>query len=161
MLIMVINEGIIVHKERKKPCYKLGWCPYDDITWSFKQVKRDSKFTCSIFQRHCPVFYISEDVVESSLEKHQKSDKLTEDFTDSFFRSRWFEREKEKFMHNYGAKPCSILNYCPYGELTHALREKDPLIEMTCKLYGKTCPVFYLRCGYSDKKYREDGSCGF
>jgi len=158
---MVINAGKIVHKEREKPCYQLGMCPYDEITWSFKQVKKDSNFTCLVFSRHCPVFYISEDVVETSLKRHQRSDKLTEDFTDSIFRNRWFYREKEKHIHPYEKKPCHQLKYCPYGELIYTLRENDSTSEMTCKLYNRTCPIFYLGCGHSDKKYRENGSGGF
>lgn len=157
---MTINQGKIVSKDREKPCYKLGWCPYNDITWSFKEEEDSSEYTCSIFSRHCPVFYLGVSVIEGSRELPRKSNELIEDFTDPFFRKEWFHREKEKYLHN-NTKPCYDLGYCPYGELIYALRKCESLTKMTCKLYSRTCPVFYLGCGFSDKKHRENGSSGF
>jgi hypothetical protein len=154
---MAINQGKIVSKDREKPCYELGWCPFNDITWSFKEDEDSSEYTCSIFSRHCPVFYLRVSVVEGSRELPTKSNELIEDFTDHFFRKEWFHREKEKYISKIHEKPCHQLGYCPYGELVYSLAKTESTDEIVCRLFNRTCPVFFLARNFSEKKFRRDG----
>ena len=44
-------------------------------------------------------------------------------------------------------KPCSILQYCPYGILVEAFRIRHSLkngSKYSCELFGHDCPIFYL-----------------
>jgi hypothetical protein len=65
-----LNTSEIIDKTSKKPCHRLGWCPYGKLIEEFPIREEESEFTCKIFQHDCPVFYH----VEYTAEKYGKED---------------------------------------------------------------------------------------
>lgn len=64
---MWLNNECIVESNvnKKKPCHKLGYCPYGQLVEEFLlRNPRHKKFSCRLFGHDCPVFYHAEDVTE-------------------------------------------------------------------------------------------------
>lgn len=60
-----LNTKKIIIKNIKKPCYKLGYCPYGQLVEEFLiRKKRNKKFSCKTFGHDCPVFYHAEMITE-------------------------------------------------------------------------------------------------
>lgn len=45
-------------------------------------------------------------------------------------------------------KPCEILEYCPYGPLVEEFPLLDTPDDMSCRIFGHQCPVFYTAEGF-------------
>jgi hypothetical protein len=41
------------------------------------------------------------------------------------------------------SKPCQTLEYCPYGPLVEQFPLLDKRDDMSCRIFGHQCPVFY------------------
>ena len=52
-------------------------------------------------------------------------------------------------------KPCKKLGWCPYGQLVEAFPLKDERNEVSCKLFGHDCPMFYHAEDASEDKKEE------
>ena len=50
--------------KKKKPCKKLGYCPYGKLVEEFKLKEITDKFSCKTFGHDCPVYYMAEDITE-------------------------------------------------------------------------------------------------
>ena len=65
-----MNTSEIIDKNAKKPCHRLGWCPYGKLVEEFPIGQQDSEFICKVFQHDCPIFYH----IEYTSEKYGKED---------------------------------------------------------------------------------------
>ena len=50
--------------KKRKPCKKLGYCPYGKLVEEFKLKEIQDKFSCKTFGHDCPVYYLGEDITE-------------------------------------------------------------------------------------------------
>jgi hypothetical protein len=50
--------------KKKKPCYKLGYCPYGSLVEEYPITKLRTKFSCKTFGHNCPMFYLAEEITE-------------------------------------------------------------------------------------------------
>lgn len=132
------NDGIIVNKQFEKPCHGLGWCPYGSLVESFRIRKTPSNYLCSEFGHDCPVFYISADFSEDSIEISPPDDKLKDNIKE------WYVFTIHKAITRQFIKPCHDLGWCPYGSLGEDFKpytiDNNKFI---CKLFSHFCPVFY------------------
>lgn len=142
------NESIMVNKNAEKPCNMLKWCPYGGLVEAFRIRKSITKYTCEVFGHDCPVFYISEKVIEKSLNKP----KFNEELINEAKRIR-FKHLKKYFRPEF-EKPCRPLNYCPYGVISLVSKKRNVNTEYTCKLFGFDCPVFY-KAEYASEKFEK------
>jgi len=149
------NESIMVDENAEKPCYVLNWCPYGGLVEAFRIRREISRHTCQVFGHDCPVFYISEKVIEKSLNRP----KFNEELRNEAKRIR-FKHLKKYFRPEF-EKPCKLLNYCPYGVISLVSKTRSVDNEFTCKLFGFDCPVFY-KAEYAseelEKKIKSDMS---
>jgi hypothetical protein len=59
-----VNTKKIINPKAKKPCHKLGYCPYGQIVELYPLRVKRSKYSCKVFGHDCPVFYTSEKLAE-------------------------------------------------------------------------------------------------
>lgn len=59
-----LNTNEIIDTTAKKPCHRLGWCPYGKLIEEFPTSEESSNFTCEVFHHDCPVFYHIENTSE-------------------------------------------------------------------------------------------------
>jgi len=61
-----INNKFIIHKTGmiKKPCNKLGFCPYGQLVEEYPLKEKVDKVSCDVFGHDCPVFYMAEFIKE-------------------------------------------------------------------------------------------------
>ena len=149
------NESIMVDENAKKPCYVLNWCPYGGLVEAFRIRREISRYTCQVFGHDCPVFYISEKVIEKSLTRP----KFSEELKNEAKRIRF--KHLKKYLRPEFEKPCKLLNYCPYGVICLTSKKREVDSEFTCKFFGFDCPVFY-KAEYAseelEKKIKSDMS---
>ncbi|KKK45606.1 hypothetical protein LCGC14_0998130 [marine sediment metagenome] len=69
-----LNTSEIIYKNAKKPCHRLGWCPYGKLVEEFPMNQQTSEFNCKVFYHDCPIFYH----IEYTSEKYGKEDYETE-----------------------------------------------------------------------------------
>ena len=48
----------------KKPCNKLGFCPYGQLVEEYPLKEKVDKVSCDVFGHDCPVFYMAEFIKE-------------------------------------------------------------------------------------------------
>ncbi|TKJ22336.1 MAG: hypothetical protein CEE43_07230 [Promethearchaeota archaeon Loki_b32] len=137
-----VNRGVRVCLNVIKPCYNLGWFPYNSLTWSFCYREEISKYICALFNRDCSVFYLSAELTKNSPLITKPPKELKEDFQDPFYKKTFFRRRR--ITPRGYSKPCHQLEFCPYNSLTDALSQSKKITEFTCKLFNKECPVKYL-----------------
>ena len=65
-----LNISEIIDKNAKKPCHRLGWCPYGKLIEEFPIREQFNDFTCKVFQHDCPIFYH----IEYTSEKYSQED---------------------------------------------------------------------------------------
>ena len=65
-----LNVSEIIDKNAKKPCHRLGWCPYGKLIEEFPIREQLNDFTCKVFQHDCPIFYH----IEYTSEKYSQED---------------------------------------------------------------------------------------
>ena len=65
-----LNISEIIDKNAKKPCHRLGWCPYGKLIEEFPIREQPNDFTCKVFQHDCPIFYH----IEYTSEKYSQED---------------------------------------------------------------------------------------
>ncbi|TKJ19803.1 MAG: hypothetical protein CEE43_14470 [Promethearchaeota archaeon Loki_b32] len=143
------NESIMVDENAEKPCYILKWCPYGGLVEAFRIRREISRYTCQVFGHDCPVFYISEKVIEKSLNRP----KFNEELRNEAKRIR-FKHLKKYFRPEF-EKPCILLKYCPYGVISLVSKKRNVYNEFTCKLFGFDCPVFY-KAEYASEKLEKE-----
>lgn len=71
-----LNNSKIIDSnlKKKKPCYKLGYCPYGCIVEAFPLPKKRRKISCGIFDHDCPMFYNAEDLSIFARGKQKKKE---------------------------------------------------------------------------------------
>ena len=131
------NESVMVDKNAEKPCYVLNWCPYGGLVEAFRIRKGITKYTCQVFRHDCPVFYISEEIDEESINNPEFNEALLNEAKRIRF------KHLKKYFRSEFEKPCKLLNYCPYGVISLVSKKRNIDTEFTCKLFGFDCPVFY------------------
>lgn len=52
-----LNNHTMKHPYAKKPCYKLGYCPYGSLMCVFPS-SEDESLNCTTFTNDCPIFYL-------------------------------------------------------------------------------------------------------
>lgn len=57
---------------------------------------------------------------------------------------QWAEKVGWKKRVNAVCKPCWELKYCPYGVLVEQFPLQEDRSDMSCRIYGHDCPVFYV-----------------
>ena len=139
------NESIMVDESMRKPCYTLDWCPYGGLVEAFRIRKEITRFTCKVFGHDCPVFYISQKVVETSNNKPEYSPQLLHEAKRIRF------KHLKKYLRPEFEKPCKLLKFCPYGVISLVSKKREVDSEFTCKLFGFDCPVFY-KAEYASEK---------
>lgn len=65
-----LNTSEIIDKNAKKPCHRLGWCPYGKLVEEFPIKEQKSEYTCKVFHHDCPIFYH----IEYTSEKYSQED---------------------------------------------------------------------------------------
>jgi len=65
-----LNISEIIDKNAKKPCHRLGWCPYGKLVEEFPIREQVNDFTCKVFPHDCPIFYH----IEFTSEKYSQED---------------------------------------------------------------------------------------
>lgn len=63
--------------------------------------------------------------------------------------SRFFN--KGVIVVEYIAKPCWLLDWCPYGALVEDFRIRNLGSKFTCKVFDHDCPVFYISHKMTEK----------
>ena len=48
------------------------------------------------------------------------------------------------------SKPCHILGYCPYGQLVEEFPLDVQPSDISCKVFGHNCPVYYCAESFSE-----------
>jgi hypothetical protein len=94
-----LNNTEIVDRNAKKPCHRLGYCPYGSIIEEFPIRDGTSDFTCKIFRHDCPIFYCIEYSAEKynledykrEIEELYKIDGLNEVFNNDKIAGYWYE----------------------------------------------------------------------
>jgi hypothetical protein len=56
----------------------------------------------------------------------------------------WAEKVGWKKRVSAVCKPCWELKYCPYGVLVEQFPLQEDRNDMSCRIYGHDCPVFYV-----------------
>lgn len=68
-----LNTSEIIEKNAKKPCHRLGWCPYGKLVEEFPLREQISEISCKVFQHDCPIFYhieyTSEEFIKEDYER--------------------------------------------------------------------------------------------
>lgn len=93
-----LNTSEIIDKNAKKPCHRLGWCPYGKLVEEFPIREEVNDFTCLVFHHDCPIFshieYTSEEYSQEDYEKEIKNlyDKggLSEIFSNDKIAEYWY-----------------------------------------------------------------------
>lgn len=87
-----LNTSKIIDQKAKKPCHRLGLCPYGKVVEEFTIGDKDNELTCNVFHHHCPIFYL----VEISSEKYNQEDyeKEIEELFDKGGLSKVFSKDK-------------------------------------------------------------------
>lgn len=52
-----LNTSEIIDKDAKKPCHRLGYCPYGKLVEGFPIREQVIQLTCEVFNHDCPIFY--------------------------------------------------------------------------------------------------------
>ena len=141
----MIHNPIELDENAKKPCHTLDWCPYGGLVEAFRIRKEITNYTCEVFGHDCPVFYISQIVVEGSFDSPEFNDQLISEAKRIRF------KHLKKYLRPEFEKPCTLLNYCPYGVMCLVSKKREKYSEYTCKLFGFDCPVFY-KAEYTSEK---------
>jgi hypothetical protein len=131
------NRGVIIYENGEKPCHLLGWCPYGALVECFMVRNLDSKFTCMVYDHDCPVFYVSQQISERSLDLETKNINLK----DSLKNCNGYNENVIKLSNI--EKPCHILDWCPYGALGDDFHVRKLDYKYGCKILPHDCPVFY------------------
>ncbi|MHA1105182.1 MAG: hypothetical protein ACTSPN_05610 [Promethearchaeota archaeon] len=80
-----LNTSKVIDKSAKKPCHRLGLCPYGKIIEEFPIEDQNSEFMCKVFHHNCPIFYH----VENTSEKYSRE---------------YYEKEIEELFNKGGLK---------------------------------------------------------
>ncbi|MFX1469822.1 MAG: hypothetical protein ACFFB8_14290 [Promethearchaeota archaeon] len=59
-----LNTSEIIDKNAKKPCHRLGWCPYGKLIEEFPVREQIDDYSCKVFHHNCPIFYLVEYISE-------------------------------------------------------------------------------------------------
>lgn len=87
-----LNSSKIIDRNAKKPCHRLGLCPYGKIIEEFPIEDQNNEFMCNVFHHNCPIFYH----VENTSEKYTQEDyeKEIEELFDEGGLSSVFSKDK-------------------------------------------------------------------
>ncbi len=133
------NKGVVVQEDAYKPCLKLNWCPYGALVEAFQIGGSSDKTVCYTFDHDCPVFYVSEDVIEDDRQAPPPPNPKLKDN----LRNIPFFNDKHVINRTKFNKPCERLYYCPYGSLGDKYELRDTIRKFACKIYPHDCPMFY------------------
>ncbi len=59
-----VKKMLSENVKKRKPCKKLGYCPYGKLVEEFRLKEIPDKFSCKTFGHDCPVYYLGEDIKE-------------------------------------------------------------------------------------------------
>ncbi len=65
-----LNTSEIIDKNAKKPCHRLGRCPYGKLVEEFPTRKQINDYNCKVFHHNCPIFFH----IEYTSEKYGQED---------------------------------------------------------------------------------------
>lgn len=73
---MWLNNHTVIKSnlKKKKPCYKLGYCPYGQLVEAFELKEKNDEVSCDLFGHDCPMFYHAEDVSEGKKRELYEAD---------------------------------------------------------------------------------------
>lgn len=93
-----LNISKIIDSNAKKPCHRLGWCPYGKLVEEFPIRKQVNEYTCKVFHHDCPIYYqveyTSEDYgpedYENEIENLYNQGGLTKIFSKDKIAEYWY-----------------------------------------------------------------------
>ena len=97
-----LNKSEILDSNAKKPCHRLGLCPYGKLIEEFPIREQINDFTCKVFHHDCPIFYH----IEYTSEKYSQEDyeKEIEIFFNKGGLSEIFSKDKiAEYWYNIGS----------------------------------------------------------
>jgi len=97
-----LNVSEIIDQNAKKPCHRLGWCPYGKLVEEYPIREQISDYTCKVFHHDCPIYY----QVEYTSEEYGQDDyeKEVENLYNQGGLTKVFSKDKiAEYWYNVGS----------------------------------------------------------
>ncbi len=94
-----LNTSKIIDQNVKKPCHRLGLCPYGKLVEEFPIREQVNEYTCKVFHHDCPIYYqveytseeYGQDDYEKEIEILFNQGGLTQVFSEDKIADYWYK----------------------------------------------------------------------